>query len=237
MPNIGPLELIIVLAIVLLIFGPKRLPGLGRQLGRGMREFKDSVTGKDEEPQEREALPPAPPAAPPADPGPACRPGGRAARGPRFRRASRGLGPRGPSAARRVRGPSQPRRPPRRAPHPPDLVPARPRGVLHGDLLAARRAAQRGQQALLRLAARQQPLVGPARAGQRARPRADAVLPAAGARAGRASRTPCAASRGCPRSAPPTVRPSPRRSAGRPSCSASSPTRPGCRSPTRSDAR
>jgi len=46
MPNIGPMELIIVLVIVLMIFGPKRLPGLGRQLGSGMREFKDSVTGK-----------------------------------------------------------------------------------------------------------------------------------------------------------------------------------------------
>ena len=45
--GIGPLELGIVLVIVLLIFGPKRLPGLGRQLGSGMREFKDSVTGKD----------------------------------------------------------------------------------------------------------------------------------------------------------------------------------------------
>jgi sec-independent protein translocase protein TatA len=44
--GIGPLELIIVLAIVLLIFGPKRLPGLGRQLGSGMREFKDGITGK-----------------------------------------------------------------------------------------------------------------------------------------------------------------------------------------------
>jgi len=40
------MELIIVLVIVLLIFGPKRLPGLGRQLGTGMREFKESVTGK-----------------------------------------------------------------------------------------------------------------------------------------------------------------------------------------------
>ena len=46
MPNIGPLELIIVLVIVLLIFGPKRLPGLGKQLGTGMREFKDSIAGK-----------------------------------------------------------------------------------------------------------------------------------------------------------------------------------------------
>ena len=45
MPNIGPLELIIVLVIILVIFGPKRLPGLGRSLGSGMREFKDSVTG------------------------------------------------------------------------------------------------------------------------------------------------------------------------------------------------
>jgi sec-independent protein translocase protein TatA len=44
--SIGPTELIIVLAIVLLIFGPKRLPGLGRQLGSGMREFKDSITSK-----------------------------------------------------------------------------------------------------------------------------------------------------------------------------------------------
>jgi sec-independent protein translocase protein TatA len=55
MPNIGPLELIIVLVIVLVIFGPKRLPGLGRSLGTGMREFKDSVTGKDKD-DEREQL-------------------------------------------------------------------------------------------------------------------------------------------------------------------------------------
>ena len=57
MPNIGPTELIIVLVIVLLIFGPKRLPGLGRQLGGGMREFKDSISGKggrdDEDDDER----------------------------------------------------------------------------------------------------------------------------------------------------------------------------------------
>jgi sec-independent protein translocase protein TatA len=44
--SIGPTELIIVLVIVLVIFGPKRLPGLGRSLGSGMKEFKDSVTGR-----------------------------------------------------------------------------------------------------------------------------------------------------------------------------------------------
>ena len=42
-------EIVIVLVIVLLIFGPKRLPDLGRSLGRGMREFKDSVTGNDKD--------------------------------------------------------------------------------------------------------------------------------------------------------------------------------------------
>ena len=46
MPNIGVPELLILLVILLLVFGPKRLPGLGRQLGSGMREFKDSITGK-----------------------------------------------------------------------------------------------------------------------------------------------------------------------------------------------
>ena len=63
MPNIGPTELIIVLVIVLVIFGPKRLPGLGKQLGTGMREFKDSITGssKDDDDDEGVAgLPPAP---------------------------------------------------------------------------------------------------------------------------------------------------------------------------------
>jgi sec-independent protein translocase protein TatA len=45
--GIGPLELVIVLLIVLLLFGAKRLPELGRSLGHGMREFKDSVTGKN----------------------------------------------------------------------------------------------------------------------------------------------------------------------------------------------
>jgi sec-independent protein translocase protein TatA len=52
-------DLIVVLVIVLLIFGPKRLPGLGKQLGQGIKEFKDSITGdsKDDEDQaDRPAL-------------------------------------------------------------------------------------------------------------------------------------------------------------------------------------
>ena len=49
MPSfIGFPELIVLVVVLLLIFGPKRLPEIGRSLGRGMREFKDSVTGKDE---------------------------------------------------------------------------------------------------------------------------------------------------------------------------------------------
>ena len=53
--GIGPLELIIVLVIVLVIFGPKRLPGLGRSLGSGMREFKDSISGKGGDAEKDEA--------------------------------------------------------------------------------------------------------------------------------------------------------------------------------------
>ena len=46
---IGPWELAILLVIVLLVFGPKRLPEMGRSLGKGMREFKRSITDKDHE--------------------------------------------------------------------------------------------------------------------------------------------------------------------------------------------
>jgi sec-independent protein translocase protein TatA len=45
MPNIGPMELIIVLAIALIVLGPKKLPEVGRSVGKGMREFKESLTG------------------------------------------------------------------------------------------------------------------------------------------------------------------------------------------------
>lgn len=63
MPNIGPLELAIVLIIALVVFGPKRLPELGRSLGRGIREFRGSVSGESHEPEHTEAIePPKPPA-------------------------------------------------------------------------------------------------------------------------------------------------------------------------------
>jgi len=54
MPNIGPLELAIVLIIALVIFGPKRLPELGKSLGNGLREFKNSVSSEpdDDDPPE-----------------------------------------------------------------------------------------------------------------------------------------------------------------------------------------
>jgi sec-independent protein translocase protein TatA len=45
--SIGPLEIILVIVVLLVIFGPKRLPSLGKSLGTGMREFKDSITGDD----------------------------------------------------------------------------------------------------------------------------------------------------------------------------------------------
>jgi sec-independent protein translocase protein TatA len=66
--NIGWQGAIIILIVLLVVFGPKRLPEMGRSLGRGMREFKDSVTGKDDdEPRE---LPKAPDDEPVAAPPP-----------------------------------------------------------------------------------------------------------------------------------------------------------------------
>jgi sec-independent protein translocase protein TatA len=67
MPNIGPLELAIVLIIALVVFGPKRLPELGRSLGKGIREFRGSVSGEnpDHEPERNEAIEaPKPPVSP-----------------------------------------------------------------------------------------------------------------------------------------------------------------------------
>jgi sec-independent protein translocase protein TatA len=59
MPNVGPLELIVILAIALIVLGPKKLPEVGRSIGRGMREFKDSLNGDDDrrdDDEERPAL-------------------------------------------------------------------------------------------------------------------------------------------------------------------------------------
>jgi sec-independent protein translocase protein TatA len=44
--NIGPMELIIVLVIALIVLGPKRLPEAGRSVGKGLREFKESLSGE-----------------------------------------------------------------------------------------------------------------------------------------------------------------------------------------------
>lgn len=49
LPEIGITGLIVILIVALLVFGPKRLPEIGRSLGKGMREFKDSVSGKDDD--------------------------------------------------------------------------------------------------------------------------------------------------------------------------------------------
>ena len=57
--SVGPMELIIVLVIALIVLGPKRLPEAGRAVGRGLREFKDSLSGMsahDDEDDEERAL-------------------------------------------------------------------------------------------------------------------------------------------------------------------------------------
>lgn len=52
MPTIGPMEIAVVLVIALLVLGPKRLPEAGRSVGRGIREFKQSLTGGHREPEQ-----------------------------------------------------------------------------------------------------------------------------------------------------------------------------------------
>ncbi len=47
MPNIGPMEIMIVLVIALVVFGPKRLPELGKSVGKGVREFRGSLAGEE----------------------------------------------------------------------------------------------------------------------------------------------------------------------------------------------
>lgn len=50
MPNIGPMEIILVLIVALIVFGPKKLPELGKSLGKGISEFKGSISGEHELP-------------------------------------------------------------------------------------------------------------------------------------------------------------------------------------------
>ena len=59
MPSIGPMELLLILGLALLVLGPKRLPDAGRAMGRGMREFKDAVTGMRADDQPEPASAPA----------------------------------------------------------------------------------------------------------------------------------------------------------------------------------
>lgn len=53
--NIGPLEIIVVLIIALVVFGPKRLPELGRSLGKGIREFRGSIGGDHDDDEEKQS--------------------------------------------------------------------------------------------------------------------------------------------------------------------------------------
>src|SRR5688572_15189460 len=77
MPNVGPLELIVVLVIALIVLGPKKPPAVGRSLGHGIREFKDSISGMgghdDHEEQAAAAIEPPEPAATTAATAPAPR--------------------------------------------------------------------------------------------------------------------------------------------------------------------
>jgi sec-independent protein translocase protein TatA len=56
MPNIGPMELIVVLAIALMVLGPKRLPEVGRSVGRSIREFKASIGGDNDDREHAELV-------------------------------------------------------------------------------------------------------------------------------------------------------------------------------------
>jgi sec-independent protein translocase protein TatA len=47
MPNVGPMEIILVLIVALIVFGPKKLPELGKSLGKGIHEFKGTISGED----------------------------------------------------------------------------------------------------------------------------------------------------------------------------------------------
>jgi sec-independent protein translocase protein TatA len=56
MPNVGPMELIVILAIALIVLGPKKLPEVGRSVGKGMREFKESLSGDTRDDDDAEVI-------------------------------------------------------------------------------------------------------------------------------------------------------------------------------------
>ncbi|MCZ7589375.1 MAG: twin-arginine translocase TatA/TatE family subunit [Gaiella sp.] len=112
--GIGIWELLILLLVLLLVFGPKRLPEMGRQLGKGMREFKDSVSGKVDDDDEVDDVAELPPAAEqPATATPV-----RARARHRLLRTPTRDGPPDRPAAPEPRRGGDPRRAPHRAPAP-----------------------------------------------------------------------------------------------------------------------
>lgn len=149
MPQIGPAEIVVVLLIALLVFGPHKLPEVGRQVGRGLREvrkFQDAVkgeidqvmTGISDDDSVADAVSPVRPAGPLPAPAPLPRaarpqpvPARAGAHAPsRFRTraaatgASRAGSPTGPSAAPRATEPTQQGRPGAATP-PPARAPSR----------------------------------------------------------------------------------------------------------------
>ena len=67
MPNVGPMEILVLLIVALIVFGPKRLPELGKSLGKGVREFRGSISGEqsseDQVEEKRQPAGVSPPAA------------------------------------------------------------------------------------------------------------------------------------------------------------------------------
>lgn len=68
MPNIGPAELLVVLLVALVVFGPRKLPELGKSLGNGLREFRRSTQGLRDDLNITAPAPTAPVAPPPRSP-------------------------------------------------------------------------------------------------------------------------------------------------------------------------
>jgi sec-independent protein translocase protein TatA len=59
-PNVGPLEIVVVLIIALVVFGPRKVPELGRSLGKGIREMRSSLSGIGDEDEKAEEPAPRP---------------------------------------------------------------------------------------------------------------------------------------------------------------------------------